>query len=200
MKIKISKAILVEGKYDKIKLESFIDGLIIPTNGFRIFKDKQKRNLIKTLCNTVGIIIVTDSDVAGFKIRNYIKSITKNSNNITNIYIPQIKGKEKRKSHSSKEGTLGVEGLDVDLLKQLFKNQNVDVSISGDVDRKITKFDLFENGFCGKNNSFALRTLLLKQLSLPSYLSTNSLLDIINTLISYEDFVKISENIHRDFS
>ncbi len=198
MKIKISKAILVEGKYDKIKLESFIDGLIITTNGFRIFKDKEKRDLIKTLCDTVGLIIITDSDVAGFKIRNYIKSITKNSNNITNIYIPQIKGKEKRKTQGSKEGTLGVEGIDVDLLKDIFDKQNIDVSLDDNPSKKITKMDLFEYGFCGRDNSSVLRKMLLKKLNLPSYLSTNSLLDIINTLISYDDFLKTAQQIHDD--
>lgn len=198
MKIKISKAILVEGKYDKIKLESFIDGLIITTNGFRIFKDKEKRELIKTLCDTVGLIIITDSDVAGFKIRNYIKSITKNSNNITNIYIPQIKGKEKRKTQGSKEGTLGVEGIDVDLLKSIFDKQNIDVSLNDNPSKKITKMDLFEYGFCGRDNSSILRKMLLKKLNLPSYLSANSLLDIINTLISYDDFLKTAQQIHDD--
>lgn len=198
MKIKISKAILVEGKYDKIKLESFIDGLIITTNGFRIFKDKEKRELIKTLCDTVGLIIVTDSDVAGFKIRNYIKSITKNSSNVTNIYIPQIKGKEKRKAQASKEGTLGVEGIDIELLKEIFEKQNIDISINDNPSKKISKIDLFEYGFCGRDNSSILRELLLKKLNLPSYLSTNSLLDIINTLISYDEFLKISNEIHKE--
>lgn len=200
MKIKVSKAILVEGKYDKIKLSSFIDGLIIQTDGFKIFKDKEKRELIKTLCDTVGLIIITDSDVAGFKIRNYIKSITKNSSNITNLYIPQIKGKEKRKSVASKEGTLGVEGLDVNILKDIFKNQNISLSYSKDSNKNkkiIKKIDLFDQGFCGGENSTYLRKLLLDKLDLPSHISTNSLLDIINILVTYDEFIKISTDIHK---
>lgn len=196
MKIKVSKAILVEGKYDKIKLESFIDGLIITTDGFKIFKDKEKKSLIKTLCDTVGLIIITDSDVAGFRIRNHIKSITKNSSNITNIYIPQIKGKEKRKTNYSKEGTLGVEGIDINVLKDIFEKQNISTSLNEKNSKLIKKIDLYNHGFCGHDNSSKIRQELLSKLNLPSYISTNSLLDVINVLISYDEFLKISKEIN----
>jgi len=98
MKLKLKQAVVVEGKYDKIKLESILDALIIPTNGFRIFKDKETCALLKTLADTVGLLVITDSDVAGFQIRNYIKSVTHNSPNVQNVYIPQIAGKERRKT------------------------------------------------------------------------------------------------------
>ena len=123
--LKIDQAILVEGKYDKIKLSSFIDGVILTTEGFRIFKDQEKCDMIKALAETSGLLVITDSDVAGFKIRNFIKSITHNSPKVINLYIPQVKGKEKRKQTASKEGYLGVEGLDVQLLKELLEKHQV---------------------------------------------------------------------------
>ncbi len=116
--------IVVEGKYDKIKLESLVDGLILTTDGFRIFKDKQKRDLIRALAQKQGVIVLTDSDVAGFKIRSLIRSVARDAS-VINLYIPQIPGKEKRKSTPSKEGTLGVEGLDAELLRELFVKHGV---------------------------------------------------------------------------
>lgn len=191
--INIDMAIIVEGKYDKIKLTSIVNAMIIVTNGFSIFKDKQKQLLIKTLAQNTGIIVITDSDVAGFKIRNFIKSITKNEN-VHHIYIPQIKGKEKRKETYSKEGTLGVEGIDNHVLEELlmFKSQST-ISESGadskNVDvRKITKSDLFADGFIGMPDSKNKRLALLSFLKLPNYLTTNGMLDIINIIITYDKY------------
>ncbi|MDE6725172.1 MAG: toprim domain-containing protein, partial [Ruminiclostridium sp.] len=122
--IKVKQAVIVEGKYDKIKLSSVIDGLIITTDGFSVFKNKEKINLIRKLAENQGIIILTDSDSAGFKIRNYIKGCTQKGN-ITNIYIPDIFGKEKRKTTPSKEGKLGVEGIPIDVLKDAFEKADI---------------------------------------------------------------------------
>lgn len=194
MPIKIKQAVIVEGKYDKIKLSKIIDGLIITTDGFRLFKDKEKCALIRTLAETVGLLIITDSDVAGFKIRNYIKSITRD-HNITNLYIPQIAGKEKRKSAPSKEGTLGVEGLDAQLLEQLLHKQCVDCVVSGESEKQVTKLDLYTDGFCGKDNSAAKRKLLLSELGLPPYLSSNSLVQMINVLVSYSEYQAVVQKI-----
>ena len=119
-KIKISQIIVVEGKYDAIKLDSFVDGLIIPVNGFSIFKDAEKKLLLKMLGEKNGIILLTDSDTAGFKIRNYIQNICRKAK-ITNVYIPQVQGKESRKATPSREGTLGVEGIDKDTLLKCFR-------------------------------------------------------------------------------
>ena len=116
----LKQAVIVEGKYDKIKLSSMIDSLIITTDGFSIFKNKEKISLIKELAEKDGIIILTDSDSAGFKIRNYIKGCT-SKGKIINIYIPEIFGKEKRKAESSKEGKLGVEGISVKILTEAFE-------------------------------------------------------------------------------
>ena len=113
--IRINQAVIVEGKYDKIKLSSIIDGIIIVTNGFRIFKDTEKLELIRYYASTTGIIILTDSDSAGRKIRGYIKGAV-NGGDIRNVYIPDILGKEKRKEKPSAEGKLGVEGVDADIL------------------------------------------------------------------------------------
>lgn len=188
-KIVVSKAIIVEGKYDKIKLSSLIDGLIIQTNGFRIYKDKEKIALIKAVALKQGVIIVTDSDVAGFQLRGFIRSIAKDAA-VTNIYIPQVVGKEKRKTAPSKENLLGVEGIDADLLRGLFLKADVVVK-SDDSYQKITKLDFFEDGLTGSPDAGERRRQLLKLLNLPSYVTTNSLLDIINSLMTYEEYKAI---------
>lgn len=193
--LKINQAILVEGKYDKIKLSSFIDGVILTTEGFQIFKNKEKCAMIKTLADTTGLLVITDSDVAGFKIRNFIKSITQNSPNVMNLYIPQIKGKEKRKHMASKEGYLGVEGFDIQLLKELFEQHQVNYQSQEKVTRKITKLDLYEYGFSGTDNSGQKRARLLSVLKLPSHLSANALIPVLNALMSYEEFQKLAQTI-----
>ena len=118
--IKLRRAVIVEGKYDKIKLSSLLDTVIITTDGFGIYKDKEKTELIRTLASTCGIVILTDSDSAGLKIRNHIKGCCKNGD-IINVFVPQIKGKEKRKAVPSSEGYLGVEGLDTEILESALK-------------------------------------------------------------------------------
>ncbi len=185
--IKLNKPVIVEGKYDKIKLSAIIDAPIITTDGFKIFKDEEKCTLIKSLAQSVGIIVITDSDVAGFKIRNFIKSITKNEN-VTHIYIPQIEGKEKRKLKPSSEGTLGVEGLNIDLLKSLLISQNVLFEEGENKQNMIMKLDFYEAGFIGKDNSAKKREMLLAHLNLPSYMSANALLSVINIFMSYDEF------------
>lgn len=191
-KICIKQAIIVEGKYDKIKLEPLVSATIIVSNGFRIFKDREKVALIRRIAQQDGIIILTDSDVAGFKLRSYFRSIVKDKN-VTNIYIPQIKGKEGRKSEPSKEGYLGVEGMSADLLRQLFKQAGILEEDIQPVADPITRMDLYADGFIGRDNSSEKRRLLLKHLKLPEYLSTNSLLDIINRLITKQEYTKLVE-------
>ena len=122
--IKLKEAVIVEGKYDKIKLSSLVDGLIITTDGFGIFKDREKRELIKTLAKKRGIIILTDSDSAGFLIRSHIKGFV-SEGEIKNVFIPDVFGKEKRKSAPSKEGKLGVEGMDRELLENALKKAGI---------------------------------------------------------------------------
>ncbi len=192
--IKIDKVIIVEGRYDKIKLSSMIDGIIIETEGFGIFKDKDKQKLIRKLAETKGIAILTDSDSAGFVIRNFITSIVPKEY-ITNVYIPDIYGKEKRKDSPSKEGKLGVEGISVEILKEAFKKAGIGVSQSETNERKkITLNDFFDDGLTGDTQSKRKRTDLLKKLDLPERMSTKAMLDILNTFITYDEYKKLVES------
>ncbi len=192
--IKIDKVIIVEGRYDKIKLSSMIDGIIIETEGFGIFKDKDKQKLIRKLAETKGIAILTDSDSAGFVIRNFITSIVPKEY-ITNVYIPDIYGKEKRKYSPSKEGKLGVEGISAEILKEAFKKAGIGVSQSETNERKkITLNDFFDDGLTGDTQSKRKRTDLLKKLDLPERMSTKAMLDILNTFITYDEYKKLVES------
>jgi ribonuclease M5 len=184
--IKLSQAVIVEGKYDKIKLKSILDAVIITTDGFRIYKDKEKLELIRSFAKKSGIIILTDSDKAGFQIRSYLKSCIREGN-IIHVYIPDILGKEKRKEKPSKEGTLGVEGLDINILRNALYNAGV---IQQDTPRTntLTKADLMNDGFIGNYHAAYRRRLLLNALDLPLRLNTNSLLDVLNRLISVTDY------------
>lgn len=192
--IRIDKVIIVEGRYDKIKLSSMIDGIIIETEGFGIFKDKDKQKLIRKLAETKGIAILTDSDSAGFVIRNFITSIVPKEY-ITNVYIPDIYGKEKRKDSPSKEGKLGVEGVSAEILKEAFKKAGIGVSQSETNERKkITLNDFFDDGLTGDTQSKRKRTDLLKKLDLPERMSTKAMLDILNTFITYDEYKKLVES------
>lgn len=186
-KIKISQAVIVEGKYDKIKLSSIIDAFIIETNGFGVFKDRERLNFIKKLADERGIIILTDSDHAGFMIRNYISSGIDKSK-IINVYIPDVYGKEKRKAEPSKEGKIGVEGIEKETLINAFKRANIDFKKSENTD-PVTNYDLYELGLSGTPNAKQKKKALLKALGLPEFLSTNSLLSCINNMMSKEEFI-----------
>lgn len=184
--IKIKEAVIVEGKYDKLKLSNILDTLIIETNGFQIYKDKKRLSFIRQLANERGIIIITDSDHSGFQIRNYIsQGIPKDK--IKHIYIPDILGKEKRKAEPSKEGKLGVEGIDDSILVDLFQKANIDCTAEDDREL-ITNYDLFAAGISGGANSKEKKKKLLKALNLPEFLSTNSLLSYLNSSMTKEEF------------
>lgn len=192
-KITINSPIIVEGKYDKIKLESFIDGLILCSDGFRIFKNKEKLAMLRRLGQESGIIILTDSDVAGFKLRGFIKQCLKDIN-VTNLYIPQVVGKEKRKAAPSKQGLLGVEGIDVSTLREIFAQQiSTTAGTALAPIERIERADFYRDGFIGKENSSALRQKLLLHLNLPSYISTNSLLQIINRVMTKEQYLNFRQ-------
>lgn len=195
--IKLEKAIIVEGKYDKIRLENIVDAPIIVTNGFSIFKDKEKLDLIKRLAQKNGIIVLTDSDSAGLMIRSYLKGCIP-SELITHVYIPEILGKEKRKIKPSSAGFLGVEGVGDSLLLKAFSRAGVLCEKTDKKGKPVTHTDLFELGLSGAENSKALRENLLKKLSLPSKMSTNSMLTAINALYSYDEFISLAKNIKVD--
>lgn len=135
-KLKIKEAVVVEGKYDKIKLSSLIDGLILETHGFQIFRNKEQLELLRRLADSRGLLILTDSDSAGFLIRNFLKS-TIDPQKIKHAYIPDIFGKEKRKPAPGKEGKLGVEGIPVDILRDCLKKAGVESSASSVVQRRL---------------------------------------------------------------
>lgn len=183
--IKINEAVIVEGKYDKIKLSSVIDGVIIVTNGFGIFKDREKLELIRYYAEKTGIVILTDSDNAGRKIRGYIKGAIKNGS-IKNVHIPDIFGKEKRKTKPSAEGKLGVEGIDVKTLVSAFEKAGIS-SAERTAPKDITKVTMFELGLSGGNQSSILRKKLQSRLGLPSMLSASALLEILNTMMTAEE-------------
>lgn len=185
--IKLKEAVIVEGKYDKIKLSYLVDGLIITTDGFGIFKDREKRELIKTLAKKRGIIILTDSDSAGFLIRSHIKGFV-SEGKIKNVFIPDVFGKEKRKSAPSKEGKLGVEGMDRELLENALKKAGIVEEKTSPNAKKVLKSDLFEDGISGGADSKAKRTRLLKELGLPERMSANALLETVNALYSFEEY------------
>ncbi len=200
--IHIEQAVVVEGKYDKIKLSSVIDATVIETDGFKIFKDKEKLELIKTLAEKRGVVILTDSDSAGFKIRNFVaQSLPKDR--IIHVYIPDFFGKEKRKASPSKEGKLGVEGVKKEVILSSFERAGVLCSDKPDKVQekadKITKTDLFLDGFCGCNNSQELRKALLKHLSLPEKLSANSLVTVLNTLFTREEYARTINEVKAGF-
>lgn len=188
--IKLKEAVIVEGKYDKMQLKKVCDALIITTDGFRIFRDKDKREFLKALAQRQGLIVLTDSDRAGFVIRSHLKSFIP-SEYIKNIYIPDIKGKEKRKDKPSKEGLLGVEGIDEETLSALLKEAEAKQIESNA--NPITKADLYDLGLSGKEGSSTLRQALIKELSLPSRLTTNSLLEILNSAYTRDEFFNFCE-------
>lgn len=193
-KLFIKQAIIVEGKYDKIKLNALVDATIITADGFRIFKDKEKCAMIRAIAKKDGIIVLTDSDVAGFRLRSYLKSVVQDGN-IINIYIPQIEGKEKRKANPSKESLLGVEGIDNNTLRKLFEEVGVFEQQPKAQNQVITKMHFYQDGLIGMQDSKQKRIALLKHLGLPHYLTTNSLLEIINRLMTLEEYQKYIQSV-----
>lgn len=194
--LKIKEAVIVEGRYDKIKLSSIIDAPIIETNGFRVFSDKEKQNLIRKIAETRGILILTDSDSAGFMIRNFLKGAVDKSK-IKHCYIPQIKGKEKRKAKKGKEGLLGVEGVSDEVIEDAVRKSGATIiGENTSVKGEINKSDLFALGLTGTENAEKNRKKLLNHLNLPSYLSTNAMLTAVNCLYSLEELKSLINELN----
>ncbi len=224
MMLRTDKVIVVEGKYDEIKLSSIIDAPIIKTDGFGIFKDREKQSLLQRLAKKRGLIILTDGDSAGFMIRNFLGNKIPEEF-ITHVYIPDLYGKEKRKAKPSSEGKLGVEGVPKDVIISAFERAGItelkenseleansefkkrfeteekikleERSKSPKTSRQITGLDFYEDGISGKPESKEKRKKLLKALELPEKMSTTSLLKIINLLITYDEY---KELVNREFS
>lgn len=197
-KLKISQAIVVEGKYDKIKLSAVIDGMIICTNGFGIYKDKSIVELIRLYAKTSGIIVLTDSDSAGFQIRNHLKGLVPDGN-IINLYIPEIFGKERRKNAPSKEGKLGVEGIDVGTLREIFERSGV-LTAEDTGTEIITAKDFYELGLSGKPYSSNLRRELCKTLGLPVNMTSKALADYVSRTCGKQKLLQLVEEITRKLS
>lgn len=189
-KLKIKEAVIVEGKYDKIKLSSLIDGLIIETHGFRIFRDKKQLSFLRKLADTRGLLILTDSDGAGFQIRHYLSGAIDPAK-IKHAYIPDILGKERRKEKPSSEGKLGVEGLPVEILREAILRAGVSCGEEPReaAQRPITKLDLFEAGLTGRDDSAVRRRTFLTSLGLPEHLSANAMVPVLNSMMTYEEFI-----------
>jgi ribonuclease M5 len=194
--IKIKEAVIVEGKYDKIKLSGILDTVIVETDGFAVFKDKEKQHLIRFLAEKRGIIIMTDSDSAGFKIRSFLKGIIKNDN-VKNVYIPDIYGKEKRKTEMSKEGKLGVEGMETKIIMTALEKAGVLYDENSKKEGKeITHTDFFEDGISGGENSSQIRKAFAKQLGLPELISSSALLKIINSYMTYDEYKEVISSMY----
>lgn len=188
--IKIKEAIIVEGKYDKNTLSASVDAVIIETSGFGIYTDPQKLKLLRRMADHCGVVIMTDSDGAGFAIRNYLKSVLP-ENKVKHAYIPEIFGKERRKNISGKEGKLGVEGMSPGVLAQALENAGVSLTAVPERktgDEKITKGDFFAAGLSGREGSALRRAELLNKLDLPNRLSAGALIDVLNVIMTREEF------------
>lgn len=196
--IKLRQAVVVEGKYDKIKLVSVIDAVIIETNGYGVFKDAEKLALIRYYAEKTGIIIMTDADSAGFRIRNFLKGAV-NSGNIINVYVPDIFGKEKRKTRPSCEGKIGVEGMTRQVILEALEKAGISAAdTSGTSADRISRADLFELGLSGCAGSSFLRRRLLKKLELPELLSTSAMLDVLNTIMDRTELEEMMQTIQDD--
>ena len=191
--LRIRETIVVEGKYDRIKLASIVDANIITTDGFRIFKDKEKLSLLRKIAETRGIIALLDPDRAGGVIRGFLKSALP-GDKIKFIYIPGIAGKEKRKTAHGADGLLGVEGVDSSVIVTALEKFGVTEKTERKAEREITRLDLYERGFAGGVGSLAKRQALCRALDLPQ-LAVPSLLAALNILFNFEEWLDKIENI-----
>lgn len=194
-RIKIKETIIVEGKYDKIRLAPLFDANIIELGGFRIYNNKDRLALIRRLAEKNGIIILTDSDSAGFRLRHYLSSAIPKTN-IKNVFIPDIHGKEKRKAKPGKENLLGVEGMTTEVLLSAFKKAGIDPeSEKSERTEPLTKAFLYEVGLSGGANSSELRKRLCEYYSLPKMMTANSLAEILPIITTKEELFSTLEKI-----
>ena len=193
--VKIRQAIVVEGKYDQNTLLQLVDATIFQTRGFGVMHDKALLELLRKAARTTGLIIFTDSDGAGFVIRNFLKGALPKEG-VLHAYIPDIPGKEKRKRAPGKEGLLGVEGMTKEILLSALENAGAD--LGGEAEKRpgdtITKFDLYTAGLSGKPDSASKRAAFLEKLRFPAHMSANALLDALNLLYTREEFLALFED------
>lgn len=194
-KLKITLPIIVEGKYDKIKILSIADACVITTDGFGVFKNTERLALIRRLAEKSRIIVLTDPDGAGKLIRSHITSAIPRDR-LIQLYTPQIKGKERRKTHASAEGYLGVEGAEADKLRELLRPFS-DGMIDGETEREITKLDLYELGLTGAPDSAERRDAIAVSLGLPKKMTPNALLAAINVLVTKDELRNKANNYNQ---
>lgn len=195
--LKIKEAIIVEGRYDKNKLSQIVDTLILETSGFGVFNDKEKRVLFLRICEQRGVIILTDSDGAGFLIRNHLKGVLPKGK-VKHAYIPQIVGKEKRKAVASREGFLGVEGVNDSVIVEALIAAGATLQNDDSTHKTstpVTKTDFYEDGLSGGDSSAILRREILKMCNLPSHMTANALLEAINILYTYDQYKEIVSKV-----
>ncbi len=197
-KPKIKEAIVVEGRYDKNTLSQVVDALILETGGFGVFKDSEKLSLLRRIAQKRGLIVLTDSDGAGFVIRNYLKGALE-ADQVKHAYIPDRHGKERRKRIGGKEGKLGVEGMRPEVLLDALRRAGAtflgEDAAAAAPPQSLTKADLFALGLTGRPDSTSRRCALLRQLDLPEHLSTNALRDVLSALYTAEELEAALEHL-----
>lgn len=189
----IEEVIVVEGKYDKERLRKITDAPIICTHGFELYRTNKIINSVKQLAKSRGVIVLTDSDRAGFRIRNYIKQCLGDSYRVSHAYIPAVEGKEKRKEKAGADGLLGVEGMSEDVLADILSSAAT--AITSPPPTPVTKAEFFADGFSGKPDSAEKRKKLARALSLPPNMSANALLDIINKIYGAEEYKRVIKRL-----
>ncbi|MCI6957041.1 MAG: DUF4093 domain-containing protein [Candidatus Faecousia sp.] len=196
--VRIREAIVVEGRYDKNTLSQIVDAPILETSGFGIFKDKKQLELLRKVAKIRGLIVFTDSDGAGFVIRNHLKSAI-DGRCLKHAYIPDIPGKERRKFAPGKEGKLGVEGMSPEIILEALRRAGATIEGEDTPARNgITKQDLVELGLSGGANSAEKRQKLLRKLDLPEHMSANAMLQALNLLYSAEELRSILADIEKE--
>lgn len=190
--VKIQEAILVEGKYDKNTLLQVVDAPVFATNGFGIRKDKELMTLLQRVAETRGLIVFTDSDGAGFLIRNFVKTAI-NGKYLKHAYIPDVPGKERRKAAPGKEGKLGVEGMTPDVILECLRRAGATFADRDPLEnpQMLTKQDFYDLGLSGRTDSRAKRQALLKKLDFPEHMSSNALLQALNVLYTKDEIIRI---------
>lgn len=195
--VKVREVIVVEGRYDKNTLSQIVDATILETRGFGIMKDKAMQNLLRRTAEARGLILLTDSDGAGFVIRNYLKRVIP-PKHLKQAYIPDIPGKERRKAAPGKEGKLGVEGMKPEVLLQALRRAGA--TFEGEIESKscgeLSKTDLYDLGLSGRPDSARKRAALLRSLDLPEHMSANAMLQALNLLVTKAQLAGMMEEQH----
>ncbi len=194
----IKETIVVEGKFDKEQLKKVTDAPIICTGGFSLYTNKNIINSIRRMAEKTGVIVLTDSDSAGFRIRNYIKQCVGNRGMVKHAYIPTVMGKERRKDTPGKEGLLGVEGMTEELLSEILQNVTEVCGVEmRPKEELITKTTFYQDGLSGHEDSVQKRIRLAKALGLPIRISANAMIEVLNTAFSYEEYRKEIDKINK---